>query len=156
MKLSTIVLALLISLGLGTTACNSTKQAQVDAPSGEESVEVGYGKQKRKNLTGSVNDVDAQNPNISLDNYLRKIPGLFVRGSGSQATVSIRGMSSVSLNQEPLFVLNDTPIGNSFSQVASFVNPNDIAKVTVLKDASSTSMYGSRGSGGVIVIRTKQ
>jgi TonB-dependent SusC/RagA subfamily outer membrane receptor len=156
MKLSSLLLALLLTIGLGMSACTSTKNAETATLRGEESVEVGYGKQKRKNLTASVNDVETQNPNISLDNYLRKVPGLYVRGSGAQASVTIRGMNSVNLSQEPLFVLNDTPIGNSFAQIASFINPNDIAKVTVLKDASSTSMYGSRGSGGVVVIRTKQ
>jgi TonB-dependent SusC/RagA subfamily outer membrane receptor len=155
MKTSSTLLIALLSLGLGISACNSTKPLTPNNV-GEEAVDMGYGTQKRKNVTSSVSDVKTDNPNISLADYLRRIPGLSVRGGGNTASVSIRGVSSFVGSQEPLFVLDGTPIGQSFSDVASFINVNDVEKVTVLKDASASSIYGTRGTNGVILIKTRK
>ena len=154
MKTLTTILIGFLSLGLALSACKSTKPTANN--SGEESVDVAYGTQKRKNVTSSVSDVKTDNPNITLADYLRRIPGLNVRGAGNTATVTIRGVSSFTGSQEPLFVLDGTPIGQSFSDVSSFINVNDIEKVTVLKDASASSIYGTRGTNGVVLIKSKR
>ena len=81
------------------------------------------------------------------------VPGLTVQSSGapgSRSTVRIRGISSFQ-NNDPLYIVDGTPVQDSY---INFLNPNDIASIQVLKDASAASIYGSRASNGVIVIET--
>jgi TonB-dependent SusC/RagA subfamily outer membrane receptor len=79
-----------------------------------------------------------------------------VRGSGNDVSVFVRGTSSATQQQEPLYVINTSPVGNSYQQANNSVDVNDISNVTVLKDVASTNQYGMRGAHGVIVIRTKR
>lgn len=86
----------------------------------------------------------------SLSDYLKRVPGLqFTNGY-----FRIRGPQSFS-ETEPLYVVNGVILGNSYSQANSTIDPNDIARVNVLKDVASTSKYGMRGAHGVIEITTK-
>jgi TonB-dependent SusC/RagA subfamily outer membrane receptor len=94
--------------------------------------------------------------NLTLADYLRRIPGLQVQGSGQNVSVTVRGSTSVSADNSPLYVIDRNMVGNDYSQVAAMVDPNDIASVNVLKDAASTSSYGLRGANGVVVIKTKK
>ncbi len=94
-------------------------------------------------------------PNITLVDILQRTPGVFIQGNGPGARAFIRGVSSISGSNEPLYVVDNVAIGSSLSQL-SFLNPQDIDKVTVLKDSSTTSLYGARGVNGVILIRTKK
>ncbi|MFC0183205.1 SusC/RagA family TonB-linked outer membrane protein [Pseudarcicella hirudinis] len=134
-----------------------------------EVVVVGYGSQKKKDLTGSIvsiNSEDFQKGNISTPDQLitGKMAGVQITtnggmpGSGSQ--IRIRGGSSLNASNDPLIVIDGLPIDNSTIDGASnplaFVNPNDIETFTVLKDASATAIYGSRASNGVILITTKK
>jgi TonB-dependent SusC/RagA subfamily outer membrane receptor len=94
--------------------------------------------------------------NLPLVDYLRRVPGVTVSGHGSNLDISIRGLATINGTNSPLFVIDNDPIGNSYSQAAALVDTNDIRSVLVLKDAVSTTSYGTRGSNGVIMIKTKK
>jgi len=89
-----------------------------------------------------------------LADYLRRVPGISVTKRGNSYSVLVRGMSSIGGSNEPLYVIDRTQVG-SYDQAASLVDPNDIARVEVLKTVASTNPYGMRGANGVIIIHTK-
>lgn len=140
----------------------------------DELVVVGYGVVKKSDLTGSVSSVKSDVLDIGLsqspDQALRsKVPGVqivSVSGQpGSGAMVRIRGNSSITGSNEPLYVVDGVPFSGGGSSPGTegtdatpltSINPSDIEKIEVLKDASSTAIYGSRGANGVILITTKQ
>lgn len=99
----------------------------------------------------------AGQPAQSLEQMLAgRISGVTVtRASGGGISVLIRGPSSFYLTGEPLYVVDDMPIEPGRGGTLSWLNPQDIASITVLKDAASTAIYGVRGANGVIVITTK-
>lgn len=125
----------------------------------EEVVVVGYGTVRKKDLTGAVGSMKSeemmQRPSTSITQGLSgRIAGVNVssnsgRPGGSQ-TIRIRGYSSINASNEPLYIIDGVP-GD-----INILNPNDIESVEVLKDASSTAIYGTRGSNGVIVVTTKR
>jgi TonB-dependent SusC/RagA subfamily outer membrane receptor len=105
----------------------------------------------------AASTVEPQNSTLTLIDYLRRVPGIQVTGSGNNADIRIR--NAVTLSQgdaSPLFVIDNIPVGNNYSQVASMVDVNDIKSITVLKDVASTSAYGLQGANGVIVIALKK
>ena len=125
----------------------------------EEVVVVGYGSFKKSDLTGSVlrADIEAfeEQPNISIIQSLQgSVPGLNVGqvdAAGESPEILIRGRTSISGQQNPLIVLD----GTIFRGQLIDINPSDIASVDVLKDASSTAVYGSQAANGVILVTTK-
>lgn len=130
----------------------------------EEVVAVGYGSMKKSDLTGSVATVKGEEiSQISAGNFETllqgKVAGLHIINSNNDnpqggATVRIRGMSSINGSNSPLVVVDGIPIGDAGGINA--VNPNIIESVEVLKDASATAIYGSRGANGVMLITTKR
>jgi iron complex outermembrane receptor protein len=128
----------------------------------DDVVVIGYGSVKKNDLTGSVIAIRAEEMNrgavVSAYELLQgKVTGLQVIPGGGEpgtgATFRIRGASSLNASNDPLIVLDGVPLSqNDFSTV----NPNDIESFTVLKDASAAAIYGSRASGGVIIIATKK
>ena len=135
----------------------------------DEVVVIGYGTQKRSDLTGAVGSVGEERlrerPAASLNQSLSgKIAGVQVNTNsgrpGGKANVRIRGFSSINSSNNPLYVVDGVqlPQGNQdqFSQSIDYINPNDVVSVEVLKDASSTAIYGARGANGVILITTKR
>jgi TonB-dependent SusC/RagA subfamily outer membrane receptor len=92
----------------------------------------------------------------TLDVYLRRLPGVTVSGDGINAKVLVRGVSTVNLSSEPLFVLDNATISGGYSTVFSMVNSNNIKRVNVISDASGLAAYGSQGSAGVILVTTKK
>ncbi|MCC5929915.1 MAG: TonB-dependent receptor [Cyclobacteriaceae bacterium] len=126
-----------------------------------EIVVTGYSNQVREKLSGSVSVVGAQAienvPMPSFDQILQgRTPGLLVTAGSGQpgtgATVRIRGSGSINASNEPLYIVDGVPIeGAAFATI----NPNDFESVSVLKDASASALYGSRGANGVIVVTTK-
>lgn len=136
----------------------------------EEVVVIGYGVRKKDDLTGSVSSVSEKDFNkgmVSSPEELvnGKIAGVqIVNGGGSPgsgSTIRVRGGASLNASNDPLIVLDGVPmeVGGSVSGSGNFlslINPNDIESMTVLKDASSTAIYGSRASNGVIIITTKK
>ncbi|WP_398453083.1 SusC/RagA family TonB-linked outer membrane protein [Sphingobacterium thalpophilum] len=140
-----------------------------DASQLEEVVVIGYGTQKRSELTGSISTVtskDFQKGQISSPEQLivGKVPGVQITTSGGQpgagSTIRIRTGASLNASNDPLIVVDGVPLaGGSVSGVAnplSLINPNDIETFTILKDANATAIYGSRASNGVILITTKK
>lgn len=135
----------------------------------DEVVVVGYGTQKKSDLTGAVGTVRAEElqerPASSLNQSLSgRIAGVDVSSNsgrpGGRAKITIRGASSISVSNEPLYVvdgviLNADNLENGSSPI-DYLNPNDIESVEVLKDASATAIYGARGTNGVILITTKR
>jgi TonB-dependent SusC/RagA subfamily outer membrane receptor len=84
---------------------------------------------------------------------LRKTSGVMVSGQGNNVSIKVQGNNSFGPS-EPLYVVNGTPAGNDYAQVAGSLNTNEITSITVLKGIDA-AIYGSRGGNGVIVIRTK-
>jgi TonB-linked SusC/RagA family outer membrane protein len=143
----------------------------------EEVVVVGYGSQKKADITGSVASVSSniikQSPVSSLDRILQgAVAGVQVVQSsgqpGSSVSIRIRGGNSITGGNEPLYVIDGFPVyndntdansgvtsGPSINALAS-LNPSDIETIDVLKDASATAIYGSRGANGVVIITTKK
>jgi len=140
----------------------------------EEVVVVGYGTVKKEDATGAVNAVSNEDFNrgaiVSPDNLIAgKIAGVQVLSNsgepGGGSTIRIRGGTSVNSSNEPLYVIDGVPIDNAGINPGgfqggrnplNFLNPEDIETFTVLKDASATAIYGSRGANGVILITTKR
>ena len=133
---------------------------QEDAKQLDEVVLVGYGAVKKRDATGSVSTVSAKDFNkgaiTSVDGLLNgRTSGVVVTSSGTpgnDAKIVIRGGSSLQGGNDPLIVVDGLPIDGGLSSV----NPNDIESFSILKDASSTAIYGNRGSNGVILITTKR
>ncbi|WP_149303517.1 TonB-dependent receptor [Pareuzebyella sediminis] len=126
----------------------------------DEVVVVGYGLQSKRKVTSAISEVDmdgAQDmPNSNSGQVLQgRVSGVTVaenNGSpGAAPSIRVRGISSINAGIEPLVVIDGFPVGNGIPQS---LNPNDIEKITVLKDAASTSIYGARGTNGVILIQT--
>ena len=90
-----------------------------------------------------------------LADYLYRVPGISITRRGDSYSVLVRGMSSISGSNEPLYIIDRIQVG-SYDQAAAMVDPNDIARVEVLKDVASTNVYGMRGANGVIIIHTKK
>lgn len=133
---------------------------QEDAKQLDEVVLVGYGAVKKRDATGSVSTVSAKDFNkgaiTSVDGLLNgRTSGVVVTSSGTpgnDAKIVIRGGSSLQGGNDPLIVVDGLPIDGGLSSV----NPNDIESFSILKDASSTAIYGNRGANGVILITTKR
>ena len=140
----------------------------------DEVVVIGYGTQKQADLTGAVSSIDADriagtaaiDPAGALQG---RISGINVRkntnkpGSGYQ--IDIRGINSINFGNAPLLVVDGIPVSGSFSGMGGVdnnisslqdINPLDVEKIDVLKDASATAIYGSRGANGVILVTTKR
>lgn len=125
-----------------------------------EVVTIGYGVQKRSDITGAVTSLPQERlqdkPNVSIVQALEgAIPGVAVNttGSGAEPTMStlVRGRSSITASVAPLVVVDGIPYEGSISAI----NQNDVESISVLKDASATAIYGSRGSNGVLIVTTK-
>ena len=132
-------------------------------------VVVGYGTQRKSDLTGSVSNLSADDFNVGLISSPEqlingKVSGVQIMTSSGSPTsgssIRIRGGASLNASNDPLIVLDGVPLesgGISGSgNFLSLINPNDIENMTILKDASSTAIYGSRASNGVILITTKK
>ena len=160
----------------GQTTINVTLQE--DATALDEVVIIGYGQTTVKDATGSVTAVTSEDFNsgviASPEQLIQgKAAGVNIQQTsgepGAGINVNIRGANSVRANNNPLFVVDGIPLfgqntdaqgdsGSGASDVGNplnFLNPNDIESISILKDASATAIYGSRGANGVIIITTK-
>ena len=153
------------------TEINVTLKQDIQAL--EEVVVVGYGTQRKSDLTGSVGTIKAEDiqqrqaPTVSQA-LAGRIPGVAVTVNsgrpGGQSNVRIRGFSSISTSNNPLYVIDGVimPVGTqtdgsySLNNAIDNINPSDIASIEILKDASATAIYGARGANGVIIITTKR
>ena len=131
-----------------------------DVVEGVDVVVVGYGRTTKEEFTGTATVVAKENLEAktvsNISQVLRgEVAGVYVNNGsgapGSDTTIRIRGFGSVNGNKSPLYVIDGVPVSGDNLDI----DPNDIESVTVLKDAAATSIYGSRGANGVIVITTK-
>ena len=128
----------------------------------DEVVAIGYGSAKKKDLTGSIASVRLEDsprmtlPNMNvLDALKGQLPGFdigTVTNAGGNPSINIRGQNSIKASNDPLLVVDGVVFVGSWNEL----NPNDIASVDVLKDASSAAVYGSRAANGVILVTTKR
>jgi iron complex outermembrane receptor protein len=146
-----------------------------------EMVVTGYGSQRRESITGSVATVSAEQANVGVitnaNQMLQgRVAGLQMTTNngepGGGAQIRIRGGTSISGSNDPLYVVDGIPLQNESTVAGAYgalgvnaalprsplntINPNDIESITVLKDASATAIYGSRGANGVILIQTRR
>lgn len=134
-----------------------------------EIVVVGYGEQRREDVTGSILSFSTKDFNKGVvtspqELLVGKVAGVQITTNGGApgagSTIRIRGGSSINASNDPLIVIDGFPVDNSsiggFSNPLATINPNDIESINVLKDASATAIYGSRASNGVIIITTKK
>ncbi len=144
-------------------------QLQPDATQLDELVVVGYGTQKRSDVTGAIGSVKSEDFNQGVitnpvDLLQGKVAGVNITATsgepGATQNVIIRGIGSLRSGTQPLYVVDGFLLDNSSTGIAanplSFLSPNDIESIDVLKDASATALYGSRASNGVVVITTKK
>ena len=135
----------------------------------DDVVVIGYGTVKKEDMTGSITAIKSEDINrgavVSTQDMMKgKVPGLQIipgdGGPGSGSTIRIRGAASLNASNDPLIVIDGVPIavdgGAGMANPLETINPNDIESFTVLKDASSAAIYGSRASNGVIIITTKK
>ncbi len=128
---------------------------------GEVEIVVAYGVAKKSSYTGSVSQIKGDElVNRQVSSVSKALQGLAagVQSTatsgqpGSDATIRIRGVGSINASADPLYVLDGVPYGGSLNAI----NPSDIESISVLKDAASSALYGSRGANGVIIITTKK
>ena len=147
----------------------------------DEVIVIGYGEVKKSDLTGSVAKISGQNntehPYTSMESMLQgKVAGVQItQNTGALAsgmTFSVRGNTSITGSNQPLIVIDGYPVSSGsaspttgldatsasapFENILATINPNDIESIEILKDASSTAIYGSRGANGVVIITTKR
>jgi TonB-dependent SusC/RagA subfamily outer membrane receptor len=128
----------------------------------EERVEVGYGSQERRNLTGSVASVDAERGNLPRvarveEMFQGRLPGVVVTRMGGGFSVRIRGAGGFMTSGEPLYVIDGTPVRSMVpGHALDGINPADVSRIDVLKDAGSAAIYGSQAANGVILITTRR
>ena len=149
---------------------NMKVKLESDSQTLTDVVVIGYGTARKSDLTGSVATVKAKDFNKGLVSSPEqlingKVSGVQIMSNSGSAsagsTIRVRGGASLNASNDPLIVLDGVPLeqggisGNS-SNFLSMINPSDIESMTVLKDASSTAIYGSRASNGVIIITTKK
>jgi len=136
----------------------------VDTNELDEVVVIGYGTQKKANLTGSISKVTNktldQIPVARVDDALiGQVAGVNIQmtnpAAGEAPSIRIRGQGSISFESNPLIVVDGIAVGNDADYLSS-IDMNDVESLEVLKDASSSSIYGSRGANGIIMITTKR
>lgn len=153
---------------------------QEDTQVMEEVVVVGYGTMKKRDLSGSVSQIKSEDLMSgaqlgTAQSLTGKIAGVEVKESdgapGSGVSITVRGANSFTTSSQPLYIVDGIPFGtdpngvpasganegqNQSQNPLSMINPNDIEKIEVLKDASATAIYGSRGANGVVIITTRK
>ncbi len=155
-----------VTLSAGQTILN--QQLRPDDKSLNEVVVVGYGTQQRRDVTSSIASISTREikdqpvPNV-VEGLAGRLPGVMIQQNtgapGNSPSIKIRGLGSISAGNGPLIVIDGQPVNSgdlTNGGGLNLLNPNDIDKIDVLKDASATAIYGSRGANGVIVVTTKR
>ncbi len=165
-----------VSAGINTVNVVLQPQASILEPV----VVTGYGTQRREAITGSVSTVSPVSADVGVLSNVNgmlqgRVAGVQLTTNngepGAGAQIRVRGATSISASNEPLYVIDGVPITNTEAEAAGFgiggapplprsplnlLNPSDIGSITILKDASATAIYGSRGANGVVLIETKK
>lgn len=144
-----------------TNSTNLQVVLKSDSKALEEVIVVGYGTQKKSDLTGTVASVPQERfemiPNVNIAQAIQgAVPGVMVQttsaGAEPNQAIMIRGRNSIKADNSPLIIVDGVPYRGNIMDI----NPNDVKSIEILKDASSAAIYGSRGANGVILVTTKQ
>jgi TonB-dependent starch-binding outer membrane protein SusC len=145
------------------SGCGRSGEPRSATPTPDDEVSVGYGTQSKENVTGAVTSItptEAEARVARVEDLLSRVPGLEVRPMpNGNYTLRIRGQHSIRGNatdDEPLLVIDGVVASGSLGSALAGVAPRDVARIDVLKDASATAIYGSRGANGVVIITTKR
>lgn len=153
-----LVVLFAVLLGTGLLGCSSSSSTRT-APE-EGTINTGYATQKESESTTATDTVE---PSQQGKDYARDLSDLLQgrtagvdvsRTGGGQVRILIRGPNSFNASNDPLYVVDGTPVSPGPNGVVP-INPRNVKSITVLKDAGSTAIYGSRGAAGVIVIETE-
>jgi TonB-dependent starch-binding outer membrane protein SusC len=152
--------ALATLLTAAGAACHARAGQAGPARGPVDSVNVGYGAQARGTVAGAVAsldsaDIDAQRVVFVEELLLGRLPGVEVRRTSGGVRVRIRGATSFHGPTDPLFVVDGMPLRWGIDNPLAGINPGDVARIDVLKDAAA-SIYGSQGANGVILVTTKR
>ena len=140
-KIAIVNLGFLICFGV-ISGCNGSKSATNQTVA------------ENNRSINSINPNEREGTEQELIDQLRKVPGLDIRGYGANVNITVRGASRIQGDNDPLYVVDNTPVGRDYSSVASSVNTANIQSIRVLKGPEA-SRFGARGSNGVILIKTK-
>ena len=163
---------------------NLSVTLDTDSESLDEVVLIGYGAQRKEEISGSVSSISSEEfeniPQVSVDQLMQgRAAGVMVTKNsgqpGAAVSVKIRGVNTITGSSEPLYIIDGIPVSGDSRNIATSgrstasaeggatdvsplaaLNPNDIESIDILKDASATAIYGSRGSNGVVIITTKK
>ncbi len=106
--------------------------------------------------TSNIDQLLIENPNLTLKDYLRRVSGIQVTERGGQVRVVLRGATSVSGDNSPLFVVDGSPVGTSYNDLENAVDIRDVESILVMRSSEAMTTYGMRASNGAIVVHTKR
>lgn len=148
---------------LAAAGCGANRADLHPAPEPEsEQVAVGYGTRDSRDITGAVSSIDAERDGqprvVRVEEMLAgRVAGVQVVRTGNGYSVRVRGASTLIGDGEPLFVVDGVPLSNPIpGQALAGLNPADVARIDVLKDAGAAAIYGSKGGNGVILITMRR
>lgn len=156
----TIIVQLGIAIAaLLTSGCHSASPPAQLVPA-SDLIEVGYGRLSQRNVASAVSSlvIGREMRQVRhVEEMLERIPGITLnRMANGRISVRIRGANSLLGSNEPLFVIDGTPITHRNGDALIGVSPHDVVRVEVLKDAGAAAVYGSRGANGVILVTTRR
>lgn len=147
---------------LGAAGCARGGHHESASPS-RDTVSVGYGTQERRDVTSAIASVTPSESDnagaVTLEQLIEgRVSGVEVlRLGGNQISLRIRGSNSVMASTEPLYVVDGMRVrAATFSEAMSGINPHDVARIDILKDAAATAIYGSEGANGVVLVTTRR
>jgi TonB-dependent SusC/RagA subfamily outer membrane receptor len=151
-------LAALLAAGCGANRADLDPEPELEP----EQVAIGYGTRDSRDVTGAVASIDAERDEqprvVRVEEMLEgRVAGVQVMRTGNGYSVRVRGGSTLIGDGEPLFVVDGVPLSNPIpGQALAGINPADVARIDVLKDAGAAAIYGSKGGNGVILITTRR
>ncbi len=153
--------AVLVLVALLPACASGHSHASAAQPA--DSVQVGYGQQARRNVTGAVSSIETEsqrdNSALQLEQLIQgRVAGVeIIRLDAARISLRIRGTNSVNSGTEPLYVIDGMKVhAESFTDAMAGINPGDVARIEILKDAGATAIYGSEGANGVVLVTTRR
>ena len=110
---------------------------------------------ERTSDADKIDELLIENPDLELKDYLRRLSGVNVTERGGEVLVVLRGASSITGDNSPLFVVDGTQVGNSYDAVSNAVSVRDIQSINVMRSSESMTTYGMRAANGAIIIHTR-
>ncbi len=153
--------AVLFLAALSPACASGHRHSSSAQPS--DSVQVGYGQQARRDVTGAVSSVNAEaqrdNSALQLEQLIQgRVAGVeIIRADAGRISLRIRGQNSISSSSEPLYIIDGMKVrAETFTDAMVGINPADVARIEILKDAGATAIYGTEGANGVVIVTTRR